>query len=1219
MNHELCEVVQAENERLRQQIATLEHTIEDLQSQVARLSAQSHAAEALRESEERHRILSELMSDYVYAGCYIPGRGIFTEWISGAFEKITGYTLAEMQAPDAWMQHIHPEDYARITKLVTQTPPGHSICMEYRIITRQQAVRLLQDTIRFEPSPAGQGRIRLYGGVQDITERKQMEQELHESKAHLQAIFDNAAVGIVVGDASGRSTFVNQYAASAIGYTVDEFAQLSVFELVHPDEVEAMKMDLRQLINGQQSTYRRLRRYRHKNGSYLWIDISTTALRNAQGDIISLIVVLTDITEHKQTLVALRESEYKFRSIVEQSADGVVLADETGNFIEWNSSMERLSGLKRSEVVGKPAADILFSLVPPEYQTAELLEQYRTSVQQLIANRESYWMNRVMEQCVQNPDGKRWYAEQQAFTIQLNQGFLLCAIIRDISERKQQEEALRFQAHLLDMVGQSVIATALDGTITYWNKAAETIYGWTAAEAIGQNVAHILTTDATREQGVEIMERLGKGEQWIGEFHVQRRDGTTFAALVSDAPYYDEQGNLSGIVGVSSDITERKQLEEALLRSEQNYRTLAHNIPDAVVFLFDQDMRYLVAAGKMLSVVGLTPDMLEGKTLHEVSPPEVAEIGEPLYRAILEGTAPQEVEQYYGDNVYRTQPVSLRNEQGEIVAGMIISQDITERKRMETELRHAKEAAEAATRAKSKFLANMSHEFRTPLNAILGFTQLLKQSQGLLVEYHKFLNIILSSGEHLLTLINNVLDLSRIEVGQIMLQTTSFDLYNLLAGVRDMFRLRAEEKGIALTLDIAPNVPRTIQVDQMKLRQVLINLLSNAIKFTQEGSVQIKVEVEERIPANKVQRGSVDEEPETVDKPRTPAAGIDTAVKDNVVQPYPPLSTSEGGVIYEETNTQTLLRFQVADTGSGIAAEELDHLFEAFVQTASGIQSGEGTGLGLTISRTFVQLMGSEIMVESVPGQGTVFHFVIAVNEVMTDDSQHRAEQQRIVGLMPGQPAYRVLVVDDRSESLQLIRELLVPVGFHVREAGNGEDALAIWETWQPHIIFMDMRMPVMDGYAATQRIKTSPASQSTVIIAVTANAFEEERTAMLAAGCDAVLPKPIRDSDLFCMLSKHLGVRYRYAPVDAETDEAGSSNGSHDSTPLTLDALKPLPEETILALHRAVVLGDVDMMYHLIEQIAVQDAALAATLEHLVDAFRFDMILSVTGKFAQN
>jgi CheY-like chemotaxis protein len=263
--------------------------------------------------------------------------------------------------------------------------------------------------------------------------------------------------------------------------------------------------------------------------------------------------------------------------------------------------------------------------------------------------------------------------------------------------------------------------------------------------------------------------------------------------------------------------------------------------------------------------------------------------------------------------------------------------------------------------------------------------------------------------------------------------------------------------------------------------------------------------------------------------------------------------------------------------------------------------------------------MGSEIMVESVPGQGTVFHFVIAVNEVMTDDSQRRSEQQRIVGLMPGQPAYRVLVVDDRSESLQLIRELLVPVGFHVREAGNGEDALAIWETWQPHIIFMDMRMPVMDGYAATQRIKTSPASQSTVIIAVTANAFEEERTAMLAAGCDDVLPKPIRNSDLFCMLSKHLGVRYRYTPVDAETDEAGSSNGLHDSTPLTLDALKPLPEETILALHRAVVLGDVDMMYHLIEQIAVQDAALAATLEHLVDAFRFDMILSVTGKFAQN
>ena len=515
-------------------------------------------------------------------------------------------------------------------------------------------------------------------------------------------------------------------------------------------------------------------------------------------------------------------SEYKFRSIVEQSADGVVLADKTGTFIEWNSSMERLTGLKRSEVVGKPAADILFSLLPPEYQSAQLLEEYRANIRHLAATREGSWMNRVMEQCVQNTDGKRWHAEQQAFVIELNEGSLLCAIIRDITERKQQEEALRFQAHLLDMVGQSVIATSLDGTITW-----------------------------------------------------------------------------------------------------------------------------------------------------------------------------------------------------------------------------------------------------------------LKQSTGLLVEHHKFLNIILTSGEHLLTLINNVLDLSRIEVGQITLQPTSFDLFNLLAGVRDMFRLRAEEKGIALALDIAPNVPRTIHADQMKLRQVLINLLSNAIKFTQEGSVQLKVEVAERSPTSEVQRGTADEGPQTVDKHRTPAAGVDTTVQDNVVQTYPPLSASEGGVLYEDTNPQMLLRFQVADTGSGIAAEEPGHLFEAFVQTASGIQSGEGTGPGLAISRTFVQLMGGEITVESAVGRGTVFHFAIAVNEVVSDDSQHRSEQQRIVGLTPGQPAYRVLVVDDRSESLQLIRELLVPVSFHVREAFNGEDALAIWETWQPHIIFMDMRMPVMDGYAATQRIKASSANQS--------------------------------------------------------------------------------------------------------------------------------------------
>ena len=419
------------------------------------------------------------------------------------------------------------------------------------------------------------------------------------------------------------------------------------------------------------------------------------------------------------------------------------------------------------------------------------------------------------------------------------------------------------------------------------------------------------------------------------------------------------------------------------------------------------------------------------------------------------------------------------------------------------------QAAEAANQAKSTFLASMSHELRTPLNAILGFSELMTHDLNLTPEQQENLGIIGRSGEHLLALINDVLEFSRIEAGRTELQPEEFDLHDLLLGLEEMFRLRAEQKGLHLRFDLAPDVPRCVRADQGKLRQALINLLDNAIKFTPQGSITLRVH-HRQSPTSNLQTFDYAE-----GKPPT-----------SNIQPLRSTLHSPA----------SKLQFEVEDTGIGIAPDELDAVFALFVQTASGRQTGEGTGLGLTISREFVQMMGGELTVHSdgVPGRGSRFAFDLPV-EVL-DDSGTQATQsaRRVVGLEPGQPVYRILIADDVEASRRLLSQILAPLGFDLREAANGQKALELWEAWQPHLIWMDLRMPVVDGNEATRRIKATPQGQETVVVAVTASAFEEDREAALAQGCDDFLRKPFHEADVLDVLARRLGVRFVHEGVES-------------------------------------------------------------------------------------
>jgi len=604
----------------------------------------------------------------------------------------------------------------------------------------------------------------------------------------------------------------------------------------------------------------------------------------------------------------------------------------------------------------------------------------------------------------------------------------------------------------------------------------------------------------------------------------------------------------------------------------------------------DRQGRFLYVNPAGLAAQNLRLRDVEGKSWRELGFPE--EVGIPfdkqVERVFTEATSIRTETEFptkEGPRIFENVLQPAYDNTGTVVALVATRQDITDIREAEEALRKSNEElqkrsselaaaldtarelqdqAEKANRAKDTFLANMSHELRTPLNAILGYAQLMVRDAHVTPTQQEHLKTIARSGEHLLGLINDVLTMSKIEAGRTTLHEKAFNLHRQIHGLQEMFQLRADGKGLTLLLDIAPGVPTYVHADEGKLRQVLMNLLSNAIKFTEEGGVALQIGCQRQ----------------------------DAEIAD------------------------VMLFIEVKDTGVGIEPEEMDTLFDPFIQTASGQQSQEGTGLGLPISKQFASLMGGELGVSSIVGQGTTFRLQIPVTLVDEDavEGLDLQPRHRVTGIEPGQAApdggpFRLLVVEDNPSNRELLIQLLAPFDFELRAAVNGAEGVELWEQWQPHLVLMDMRMPVMDGYEATRHIKSraAAADRPAIVVALTASAFEEDREAILAAGCDDFVRKPFREHDIFNVLHHHLGVRFVYETVTSAFDEIEGKSLSELQV-----AVERLPAAWANDLHQAIDTLDINQIFALIEAARPQAPELADMLAQWTHNFEYDKMMTL-------
>ena len=1060
-----------------------------------------------------------------------------------------------------------------------------------------------------------------FGFARDITVRRQAEAALRESEEKFRRLAESLDNVVWLTDpALTKTLFVNAAYERIWGRTRESLYERprSFMEQIHPEDLALV---LAQLAEHVESDYVLDHRIVRPDGTVRWIQARRSPVRDEQGRIVQLAGLAIDITERKRAEAVLEshsaELEVQVRQrtaelVAEASAhkqaadelrltrfaldsaqDLIVITDRNTHIVDVNDTFCRASGYSREEMLARRIHDI----------DPNCTEQAGAEAWARLKQNGSF----TAQTAYATKAGKTYPVEVAATLFEFQGEEHVCAVARDITERLHAEAELAQQRLLMDSVFANapglLVLKDRDSVYQLVNPAFCRFLGKPPEEIIGRRDSELFLPEEADAfcQGDQAV--LESGRLVMRDEAVTGREGVRWMH-VSKTPVHDTQNVITGLLCSVTDITERKQAEAALREASQFNQQIVSNAQEGIV-VYGPDLRYQVWNPFMEALTGLAATQVVGRHPSEVFP-FLCEAGviEALQRA-LAGEVNTSIELPFrvpatgrtGWTLNTSAP--FRDASGAIVGVIATVRDITARRQAEValaqahaeleqrvvertaeltqeikvrkqaeaqllqneaSLRQAMEAAEAANVAKSRFLANMSHEIRTPMNAVLGFTQLVLRDPALSPRHQKSLGNILRGGEHLLSLINDILTMARVESGRVTLTPASFDLHRLLTDLEHMFSLRAQAKELRFQIDRGSGLPRHLVDDETKLRQVIINLLGNAVKFTPAGgTLSLRVRV---------------------------------------------TAAAQGW---------GRLHVEVEDTGVGIAPEDLPRLFKPFSQTASGLQATEGTGLGLAISRELVRLMGGDCTVRSQIGAGSCFQFDVAVRRDDEPASQAETAPARgMLRLRPELPVCRVLAVDDKAENRELLEQLLAPMGFEVRGAVDGADAVAQCQSWPPQLVLMDLRMPVMDGYEATRRIRAAhgPAMK---ILALSAGVLEENQQQARAAGADGFLGKPFREADLLEAIKAMAGVEYVYdVPPGAGpwVPEAGAEQVSA--------GVGRLPAELVDNLRNAICRGDYSRMLTLVDELGPRDENLSRHLRQLVKRFDYDALQQVLGSGAQ-